>query len=113
MTPLVKMSEATFNFSFGKFLEITFCNKLAVCHTAGCGHSPQSHTRFFSQGNLVTSIDFKPARPYSLGFDPKLSYNDDSRQSLKQKALDSLARIISTAIKLFLRSMVRPLPLFD
>jgi len=53
-TPFIPMSEETWKYSFGKFLELTYYNEFVKTSSECCGHSPhKDHTRCFFSQNLV------------------------------------------------------------
>jgi len=67
VTPLVAMSDATFDISFGKYLELTFYRHKAICRTGGCTHEAmQQHTRCFGYQNLVIQFQYQKQKPYQV-----------------------------------------------
>ncbi|CAM9162419.1 unnamed protein product, partial [Phaeothamnion confervicola] len=67
VTPLVPMSEDTWKWSFGKFLEVFFYNAAAVGRTKGCGHSVlRDHVLFFGMDRLVARFEREQVRPYGV-----------------------------------------------
>ena len=53
-TPFIPMSEETWKYSFGKFLELTYYNEFVKTSSECCGHSPhKGHTRCFFSQKLV------------------------------------------------------------
>eukprot|EP00629_Pelagomonadales_sp_RCC1024_P016914 CAMPEP_0119289286 /NCGR_PEP_ID=MMETSP1329-20130426/38774_1 /TAXON_ID=114041 /ORGANISM="Genus nov. species nov., Strain RCC1024" /LENGTH=1488 /DNA_ID=CAMNT_0007290085 /DNA_START=1173 /DNA_END=5636 /DNA_ORIENTATION=- len=67
VTPLTPMSRDTWNMSFGKFLEISFYNKMAFCRTTDCRHSIQAeHVHFFGCGCFAARIEHDDIHPYGI-----------------------------------------------
>eukprot|EP00903_Cladosiphon_okamuranus_P005970 g5894.t1 len=69
-TPLVPMSEDTWKFSLGKFLEVTYYNRSARARGKaglGCGHRLlQDHVLMFGSGRLLARFDYREVRPYDV-----------------------------------------------
>eukprot|EP01113_Clastostelium_recurvatum_P021918 TRINITY_DN2601_c0_g1_i3.p1 TRINITY_DN2601_c0_g1~~TRINITY_DN2601_c0_g1_i3.p1 ORF type:complete len:2157 (+),score=555.75 TRINITY_DN2601_c0_g1_i3:83-6553(+) len=61
VTPLLPMSRLAYNYSFGKFLEVSFYSFDPSCRIDGCPHSiHRDHTRYFSWGSLVAQFVYEP-----------------------------------------------------
>lgn len=74
VTPAVPMSEKTFAFSLGKFLEISFYNHIAIGSTSRCNHPVHpNYVRFFGLGNLVASFEFHSFEALKVKLTHKLS----------------------------------------
>jgi hypothetical protein len=99
VTPKMPMSESTFQFSFGKFLDLTFYNDSAVCHVGTCGHSVnQEHVRCFGFGDLVARFEYEKVIPYKVVINQRLTYN---RRSMGLIRIQDLKEIIGFAHLLF------------
>jgi len=60
-TPFVSISEETWRYSFGKFLELTFYNKNIKSNIEGCSHSVHTdHVRYIFKKNMVVHMEFEP-----------------------------------------------------
>lgn len=54
VTPMFPLSENSYNYSFGKFLETTFYNHEVRCRYGNCTHSVhRDHIRYFAKKNIV------------------------------------------------------------
>lgn len=57
VTPFTRMSHNTWNYSFGKFLELSFYAFLPHSKNAKCGHSiHKNHIRYFYWNDLVMRL---------------------------------------------------------
>jgi hypothetical protein len=96
-TPVVPMSEATYNYSFGKFLEESFYNHRAPCRFLGCSHSVhRCHTRCFTRGDLLVTFVYEAITIYGIDFpriDPPSRETYESQQApLRAKRLEAAVR---------------------
>lgn len=67
VTPVKLMSEETWKMSFGKFLEINFYNRSAICSTGGCFHRLRDDHVLNIQCDWYTAeFEFVPLHPYAL-----------------------------------------------
>jgi len=69
VTPLVYISENTWKYSFGKFLESFFYNRQTIMNAPqrGCSCSMQtSTTLFFGCGRLAARFKYEPVRPFGV-----------------------------------------------
>ncbi|CAM9902089.1 unnamed protein product, partial [Laminaria digitata] len=69
-TPLVPMSEDTWKFSLGKFLEVTYYNRSVRARGAaglGCGHRLlQDHVLMFGCGRVLARFEYQEVQPYNV-----------------------------------------------
>jgi hypothetical protein len=69
VTPLIYISEETWNYSFGKFLEVYFYNRDAIINSPeyGCSCKAQSAaTLYFGCGRLATKFTYETVRPFGV-----------------------------------------------
>ncbi len=67
VTPPHVLSEEVYKLSFGKFLEMMFYNRSAICTVGGCCHSLRDeHILSFLCENYVASFEFSPIQAYAL-----------------------------------------------
>jgi hypothetical protein len=67
VTPPHVLSEEVYKLSFGKFLEIMFYNRSAICTVGGCYHNLRDdHILSFICENYVASFEFHPIQAYAL-----------------------------------------------
>ena len=67
VTPYMPMSDQSFNFSFGKFLDLAFYNQNAQCRTGQCTHSiHRHHIRLFGLNGLMAAFEYFPVKPYAI-----------------------------------------------
>lgn len=69
VTPLVYISESTWKFSFGKFLEVFFYNRDAIMNAPehNCSCQTQSNTwLYFGCGRLAARFNYEPVRPFDV-----------------------------------------------
>ena len=67
VTPLVPMSDRTWDISFGRYLEMTFYNNCGNCSTRRCGHSiVLNHIRCFAYNNLIIQFKFIRQTPFKV-----------------------------------------------
>ena len=104
VAPLTYISERTWRFSFGKFLESFFYNRDAIMNTSeevGCSCDLQkSAILFFGCGKLAARFSYETVRPYGVfarRFLPiEMSYH-------KEEALRKLDIILRASSELFVR----------
>ena len=59
-TPFIPMSESTWKYSFGKYLELTFSHSGLQSRTHSCAHDVhRDHMRYFSFRNLAVRFEFE------------------------------------------------------
>ncbi|KAJ3322288.1 1-phosphatidylinositol-3-phosphate 5-kinase [Boothiomyces sp. JEL0866] len=58
-TPFIPMSEETWKYSFGKYLELTFYHSKVECRATSCSHDiHKDHIRYFSFRNLTIKFEY-------------------------------------------------------
>jgi hypothetical protein len=69
VSPLSYLSDTTWKYSFGKFLEVFFYNRDAIMNAPAyqCSCQVQSSTQlYFGCGNLAARFDYEPIRPFGV-----------------------------------------------
>lgn len=103
VTPLVYISQHTWKFSFGKFLEVFFYNRDAIMNSpdTNCGCPVQTGTiLYFGCGKLAASFNYERVRP--LGVFVRRNLPIDTAFH-KTEALQSLERISMASSSLFVK----------
>ena len=103
VTPLVYISENTWKFSFGKFLEVFFYNRDAVMNAPeyGCSCPMQTGTMlYFGCGKLAARFSYERVRP--LGVFVRKTLPIDTTYHRNQALLE-LERISMSSSKLFVK----------
>jgi len=101
VTPLVYISESTWSYSFGKFLESFFYNRDAIMNAPEyqCSCGVQSSTRlYFGCGKLAARFDYEPIRPYNVFVRRNLPMEMSFQ---KEEALRRLELVSTSSSKLF------------
>jgi hypothetical protein len=82
----------TWNYSFGKFLELSFYSFDAVCRTGSCSHSVhRDHIRYFSRGCLVAQFAYEPIDLLQVTIPPlRLVHDPNMKVFLRSKELELL-----------------------
>lgn len=77
-TPLILMSEATYHYSFAKYLEVLFYDENFACKGL-CPHVElrDSLLRCFRRGDLVVKVEYEHVDLFEMRL-PKLQINDDA-----------------------------------
>ena len=79
VTPLTYISDETWRYSFGKFLEVSFYNKTvtinASAHQCHCQLQGQT-TLYFGCGNLAARFTYERIRPYNVFFRRYLPFDE-------------------------------------
>lgn len=104
VAPLTYISERTWRFSFGKFLETFFYNRDAIVNASdhvGCSCDLQnSAVLFFGCGKLAARFSYESVRPYDVfvrrTLPIEMSYH-------KEQALQQLDTILKSSSELFVR----------
>lgn len=103
VAPLTYISERTWRFSFGKFLETFFYNRSAVVNASDIGCScdlQKSSILFFGCGKLAARFTFETVRPYDVfvrrGLPIEMSFH-------KEEALRKLDVILEASSELFVK----------
>jgi Phosphatidylinositol-4-phosphate 5-Kinase len=103
VTPLVYISENTWKFSFGKFLEVFFYNRDAIMNSTEyrCSCNMQTGTMlYFGCGKLAARFSYERVRP--LGVYVRKTLPIDTRYH-RREALAELERISMASSKLFVK----------
>lgn len=93
-TPFIPMSEETWKYSFGKFLELTYYNEFVKTSSECCGHSPhKDHTRCFFSQKLVAHFEYEPVGLRSLIVPPfEIEHRPEIKTMLINKDLEKISR---------------------
>jgi len=101
VTPLSFLSDDTWKFSFGKFLEVFFYNKTIQLnspeHQCSCTLQGAS-TLFFGCGDLAARFTYESIRPYGVYLRRHLSFDEDFH---KKFTVLELNEIMITSTELF------------
>ena len=102
VTPLVFLSKQTWQWSFGKFLEVYFYNRDAVMNAPGhrCSCSMQKSVLYFGCGSLAARFTYEVIAPYSVFCRRHLPF-DESFHRLH--SLQELEHISVTSSNLFVK----------
>ena len=103
VTPLVYISENTWKYSFGKFLESFFYNRDAVMNSPehGCSCELQtSATLFFGCGRLAARLTYERVRPFGVFVRRSLPIDTTFHRG---EALRQLERISMASSQLFVK----------
>lgn len=101
VTPLQFISKQTWQWSFGKFLEVYFYNRDAQMNAPGHGCSCQMQSKsilYFGCGNLAARFSYERINPYSVFCRRHLPFDESFHRS---HSLQDLERISSTSSSLF------------
>lgn len=101
VTPLQFISKQTWQWSFGKFLEVYFYNRDAVMNAEGHRCSCQMQTKsvlYFGCGNLAARFTYERINPYSVFCRRHLPFDESFHRS---HSLQDLERISATSSSLF------------
>ncbi|CCH58794.1 hypothetical protein TBLA_0A10150 [Henningerozyma blattae CBS 6284] len=85
-TPILQMSEKTWNFSFGKYLEIIFwSNKNSMSDIGNCNHNfTKDHVKYFAYNDLVVRLEYSDLEVYELITPPRvITWKSDSDIKMK------------------------------
>jgi 1-phosphatidylinositol-3-phosphate 5-kinase len=96
-TPFIPMSEESWKYSFGKYLELTFYHSALRCRATSCIHDVhREHTRFFAFRNLTVRFDYEKIELYNvcgppMGRKPKT----ETILKLRQQDMDTMREQIT------------------
>ncbi|GMH93596.1 hypothetical protein TL16_g12674, partial [Triparma laevis f. inornata] len=105
VTPLCFMDDDTWRFSFGKFLEVSFYNKVATINglndtdTADnnkpcCGHNMQSDMiLYFGCKKLAARFTYQPIRPYNVYVRRHLTFDAEFHRQESHRELQEAANL--------------------
>jgi hypothetical protein len=102
VTPLVYISESTWKFSFGKFLEVFFYNRDAIMNAPEhkCSCQAQSATRlYFGCGKLAAQFSHERIRPFGVFVRRVLPMESNFR---REEAMRRLEIVSEGSSKLFI-----------
>ncbi|KAL6598857.1 hypothetical protein U3516DRAFT_494793, partial [Neocallimastix sp. 'constans'] len=96
-TPFVPMSEETWMFSFGKYLELAFYHSFMSCQANICPHNiVKSHIRFFGYQNRVIKIEYHPIELFEVSLPSmKLKYRPEANLKNKQNDVLTIKQYIT------------------
>ena len=101
VTPLQFISKQTWQWSFGKFLEVYFYNRDAVMNAPGHGCSCQMQSKsilYFGCSNLAARFTYERINPYSVFCRRHLPFDENFH---RLHSLQDLERITTTSSSLF------------
>jgi hypothetical protein len=101
VTPLQFISKQTWQWSFGKFLEVYFYNRDAIMNAPGHRCSCQMQTKsvlYFGCGNLAARFTYERIHPYSVFCRRHLPFDESFHRT---HSLQDLERISVTSSSLF------------
>ncbi|CEG72455.1 Putative 1-phosphatidylinositol-3-phosphate 5-kinase [Rhizopus microsporus] len=103
-TPVLPMSENTWNYSFGKFLEIFLYQEGVHCRADICPHDmAKNHVRYFGYMDMTVRFQYDPIELLEVSVPPmKLYIKSKIQRDLKEAELKSLR----TKINRFYQSIV-------
>ncbi|KAJ3161653.1 1-phosphatidylinositol-3-phosphate 5-kinase [Geranomyces michiganensis] len=92
VTPVVPMSEETWKYSFGKYLELSYYHTRLSCRAAMCPHDIfRDHIRYFSLKNLAVRFEYEMIELLEVVVPPKrLRFVTEIRAKLKQHDYEAL-----------------------
>ncbi|KAJ3173677.1 1-phosphatidylinositol-3-phosphate 5-kinase [Geranomyces variabilis] len=92
VTPVVPMSEETWKYSFGKYLELSYYHTRLSCRAAMCPHDIfRDHIRYFSLKNLAVRFEYEMIELLEVVVPPKrLRFVAEIRAKLKQHDYEAL-----------------------
>jgi 1-phosphatidylinositol-3-phosphate 5-kinase len=97
-TPILPISENTWKYSFGKYLELSYYLPQMACRADICPHMiTRDHIRHFSWKNVLISIEYIPIQIFEISVPPlDLEIKSDVFVKLREKDAESLrSEIIS------------------
>lgn len=91
-TPLMPMSENTWAYSFGKYLELTFYDQGLIARLDKCSHNLcREHVRYFGFRDMAIRFDYDPVEIMGLSLpQPFVDWQPDSFVRLKNEEFRSL-----------------------
>ena len=88
-TPTVPISEESWKYSFGKYLELSFYQPHLVCRADLCPHTiSQCHLRFFGWKNLLVTIEYFPIDLFEVSV-PSMRLECKSELFIKARQSDA------------------------
>lgn len=103
-TPVLPMSENTWNYSFGKFLETFLYQKGVHCRADICPHDmARNHVRFFGYKDLTVRFQYDPIELLEVAAPPmKLFIHSQLQMDLK----DAQLKLLRSKINKFYQSII-------
>jgi 1-phosphatidylinositol-3-phosphate 5-kinase len=98
VTPLIFISENTWKFSFGKFLEVFFYNRDAIVNAPqyNCSCNVQRSTSlYFGCGKLAARFTYEPVHPYEVFVRPSLPIDARFHQEEANRRLELISKASS------------------
>jgi len=97
ITPFVPMSEETWMFSFGKYLELAFYHSYMSCRANSCPHNiVKNHIRCFGYHNKVIKFEYNPIELFEVSLPPmKLRYRPEANLKNKQNDVNTIKQYIT------------------
>ncbi|KAJ3024266.1 1-phosphatidylinositol-3-phosphate 5-kinase [Thoreauomyces humboldtii] len=96
VTPVVPMSEETWKYSFGKYLELSYYHSRLSCRADMCPHDIyRDHIRYFALKNLAVRFEYEMIELLEVVVPPKrLRFVSEIRAKLKQHDYEALSNQI-------------------
>lgn len=110
VTPLVYISENTWKYSFGKFLESFFYNRDQIMNSpqSECSCSLQtSGTLFFGCGRLAACFTYEQVRPYGVFLRKTLPFDASFHRAEALRQLENISRASSQLFVKFDKHIVK------
>ncbi|KAJ9068984.1 Mitochondrial distribution and morphology protein 12 [Entomophthora muscae] len=92
LLPVVPMSEETWKFSLGKYLELAFYHASLSCRAGLCPHDiHRDHVRYFGLNDLAARFEYEPIDIMEVRVPPtKLYFKPEISERLKLQDFDAL-----------------------
>eukprot|EP00003_Mantamonas_plastica_P006251 TRINITY_DN1507_c1_g1_i6.p1 TRINITY_DN1507_c1_g1~~TRINITY_DN1507_c1_g1_i6.p1 ORF type:complete len:1040 (+),score=344.71 TRINITY_DN1507_c1_g1_i6:236-3355(+) len=98
-TPVTEMSDETWKYSFGKFLELTYHNKRCVCAIPECGHELyRDHVHYFGCANMIASFTYSDVIVCETSIPLKLDFDREEHQAIKVQELQQLQALMDSTV---------------
>jgi hypothetical protein len=90
-TPVVAMTNRTYNLSFARFLEMMFSNRHGVSRVSTCQHAfYHNQVLFFGKGNLVACFQHKRVHRYNLVPNQFVKYDTNYQKGFRKVCAQNL-----------------------
>ncbi|KAJ3257004.1 1-phosphatidylinositol-3-phosphate 5-kinase [Boothiomyces macroporosus] len=95
-TPFIPMSEETWKYSFGKYLELTFYHSKVECRATACSHDiHKDHIRYFSFRNLTIKFEYVNITLFEVCVPPMhRKPKSETITKLRQQDMESIRKLI-------------------
>jgi hypothetical protein len=101
-TPVVEISQRTFNFSLSRFLEMMFSNRNGVSRIISCQHNVlHNQIMFFGQRDLVACFIHTRIPRYNLILQTKVKYDSRFNEVFTRLSATNLRAAASTLLTVF------------